>query len=99
MSSPDKRCIFVSMKIVVREHSKLPADKVTCACCGKKIADIVGDDMIPDFQTCYKNGNIPVPNFGWLCSMDCAEKLEKDCDIQFLRTKKGKIDYYEGEIK
>lgn len=64
----------------------------------KKIADVVNDEMVPDFITCYKNGNIPVPNFGWLCSFECAEKLEKERNIQFMRTPDGRIDYYEGEI-
>lgn len=88
------------MKFVVSEHSKLPpSEKVKCKCCEKVIAEFVNYEMIPNQETCYKSGNIPVPNFGWLCSFECAEKLEKKLDIKFMRTTDGRIDYYEGEIK
>ena len=87
------------MKSVVSEHSKMPiSDNVSCRYCGKKIADFINDKMVPGPETCYKNGNIPVPNFGWLCSFECAEKIEKELDIKFMRTPEGKIDYYEGEF-
>lgn len=84
------------MKLVFTEHSKFPQDKTVCRYCGKKIADVINDKMVPDFATCHKNGNIPVPNFGWLCSLECAEKLEKEWEIKFDRTADGRIDYYEG---
>ena len=30
----------------------------------------------------------------WFCSQDCATNYEKKYDINFARTKNGKIDYY-----
>ena len=87
------------MKTLASEHSKIPdPDKVTCQYCGKEIAKFVNDEMVPSPVVCYKNGNIPVPNFGWLCSFECAEKLEKEYKVQFIRTVDGRIDYYEGDF-
>jgi len=85
------------MKFVVNEPSKIPdPDSVICSYCKKTIAEFINDKMIPDPETCYKNGKIPVPNFGWLCSFECAEKIEKKLDIKFMRTPEGKIDYYQA---
>lgn len=87
------------MRIVVTEHSKQPDDKLTCRYCDKTIAEIVKGTVIPSYAECYKNGSVPVPNFGWLCSQDCAERFEKENDIKFLRTVDGKIAYYNGSLE
>jgi hypothetical protein len=50
--------------------------------------------MVPSAEECYKKGNVPIPNFGWFCSQDCADKYEIEYDIKFARTKEGKVDYY-----
>jgi len=71
-------------------------DENFCKCqfCNKTIAEFKSDEMFPSAQTCYNNGNVPVPNFGWLCSQECASEFEKKYDIKFSRTAEGKVDYY-----
>jgi len=86
-------------KIVFTEHSKQRSDIVFCQSCGKKLADYINDVPIPSFKELYASGAIPVPNFGWLCSQECAERFEKQTDIQFARDSKGKIDYYNGSLE
>lgn len=86
------------MKIVVTEP-KLPDDRLICQCCGTTIAHYINEVLVPSFTECYKKGNIPVPNFGWICSQECAERFEKENDINFARTLDGKIDYYNGSLK
>ena len=72
------------------------SDNKYCRCenCGKTIAEIKEDRLVPSFEECYKSGNVPVPNFGWLCSQNCATEFEKSHDVKFDRTKDGKVDYY-----
>jgi len=65
-----------------------------CQYCGVVIANIISDKMVPSPEECYSNGNVPVPNFGWFCSQDCANKYETEYDIKFARTEEGKVDYY-----
>jgi len=73
----------------------MPDDKyVKCKSCDKIIAELINDEMVPTPEECYRNGNVPVPNMGWLCSQECANDLEKKYDIKFARTKEGKVDYY-----
>ncbi len=72
------------------------SDDNFCKCkhCGVIIAKITSDNLIPSFEEYYQKGNVPVPNFGWFCSQDCANRYEKEKDIKFARTKNGKVDYY-----
>jgi len=69
-------------------------DNCKCECCGVTISQILSDSMTPSAEECYQKGNVPIPNFGWFCSQNCANKYEKEHDIKFARTKNGKIDYY-----
>lgn len=86
------------MEIDFSEQSNLSQNKILCKQCNKEIAEFINDEMNPGFLECYKAGNIPVPNMGWLCSFECAEKCEIENGIKFMRTSKGTIDYYEGDI-
>jgi hypothetical protein len=76
--------------------TSINSDEKFCKCqfCDKIIAEITKDDMIPSFQDCYNNGNVPVPNFGWFCSQACATEYEKKTGIKFSHTEEGKVDYY-----
>jgi hypothetical protein len=65
-----------------------------CQNCEKVIAELIEDRMMPTAEECYKSGNVPVPNMGWLCSQECANEFEKRYDVTFDRTKDGKVDYY-----
>ena len=67
---------------------------VKCQNCGKVIAELIEDRMMPTPEDCYKSGNVPVPNMGWLCFQECANEFEKRYDVTFARTKDGKVDYY-----
>lgn len=78
--------------------SALPGlnDNRYCRCenCGKIIAEIIDEGMVPAFEECYRSGNVPVPNFGWLCSQNCALEFERKYEVAFAKTKEGKVDYY-----
>ena len=69
-------------------------DVLTCAFCDKKIADFIDDKLVPDAESLYQSGYIPVPNMGWLCSYQCAVNFEKKYNVKFSRTIDGGIDYY-----
>ena len=71
-------------------------DDNSCNCnyCGAMIAKIISESMVPSAEECYMRGNVPIPNFGWFCSQNCANKYEVEFKITFARTKEGKIDYY-----
>lgn len=84
--------------MIFSDPSTFKQDKIICQQCSKEITEVINDEMNPSFIECYKAGNIPVPNFGWLCSFECAEKYEVENSIKFMRTSQGTIDYYEGEI-
>jgi|GEM_PF-3038038 len=71
---------------------------ITCLYCEKLIAQSIDGEMVPSHIECYKAGNVPVPNAGWLCSQECATAFEVKYNVTFQRTKHGKVDYYEGEV-
>lgn len=85
------------MKLVVATST----DDNICKCqfCGKTIAQLMNDGMVPSAEECYKRGNVPVPNFGWFCSQDCATKYEERNDIKFSRAQDGRVDYYKDDFK
>jgi hypothetical protein len=87
------------MKIVSSHHANESEKELSCQCCGKKIVDIENGMPLISYKDLYKKGNIPIPNFGWMCSQDCAERFEKENDIKFARTEDGKIDYYDGSLE
>ena len=87
------------MKIVVNTMENFPTDAVVCQCCRKKLTDIVNDCPVIPYTELYKSGCIPVPNFGWICSQECAERFEREAHVKFARTEKGKIDYYNGSLE
>lgn len=80
------------MKIVVTKQ--IDKQIIKCQFCDKEIARLVNYNMNPSPEQCYKSGNIPVPNFGWFCSQDCATKYEQKFEIHFQHNSDGKIDYY-----
>lgn len=83
-------------KIIVTSKN----DDKSCKCeyCQKILVAIISGNMVPSFEENYKKGNIPIPNWGWFCNQDCAEKYEMEHEIQFARTKERKIDYYSTDI-
>lgn len=85
------------MQFVATDPSKFPEDRVACRRCRKTIALILDDQMVPSPEECYLAGNIPIPNFGWLCSRECAERIESEWGIKFSRNSAGEIDYYKDD--
>lgn len=69
-----------------------------CQFCSTIIAKLTTDGMIPSAEECYQRGNVPIPNFGWFCSQECASKYEKQYGTKFTRTENGLIDYYTKSI-
>lgn len=41
-------------------------DNCKCEFCGKIIGQVLSNSMIPSAKECYNDGNVPIPNFGWL---------------------------------
>ena len=80
------------------KNSASDESNVRCEYCKKVIAKNSEVGLTPSFEDCYKMGNVPIPNFGWLCSQECAIKFEEKNDIKFGRTKDGIVDYYFGEL-
>ena len=80
------------MKLIVTSSNHSAFCK--CNNCDKIIADLSGDEMNPSAEECHKNGNVPIPNFGWFCSQLCATEYELKHNIKFARTADGKVDYY-----
>jgi hypothetical protein len=76
------------------EPTKKNQEFVTCRKCRKVIAELAESGMNPSAEECYKAGNIPIPNFGWFCSQECALEFEKQHDVKFARTSEGRINYY-----
>jgi hypothetical protein len=69
---------------------------ILCAMCEKLLAlyNAPTDDFTPSIEQIYSEGAVPVPNFGWVCSQDCAEKYSQKFNASFARNKDGKVDYY-----
>ena len=87
------------MKFVITDSLLQPNYKVVCAFCNVQIAEVVNGEPTPSYIECYASGNIPIPNFGWLCSTECAEKYELANEVKFARTLEGIIDYYDGNLE
>lgn len=78
-----------------QKNNFCPMDQdFTCGYCNKKIAVVKDEGLIPDAESLYHSGHIPVPNFGWFCSFECAVNFEKKYNVRFGRTADGRIDYY-----
>lgn len=86
-------CIFQIMRIILSSPEPV-TENCKCAFCNKTIAIFQSDVMIPSVEECYKEGNVPIPNFGWFCSQSCAFKYEEQSGIMFQKTEYGIIDYY-----
>ena len=80
------------MKIIVTHAAH--SNPCKCQLCDKIIAAFDHDTMKPSAEECYRSGNVPVPNFGWFCSQQCASDYETTFDIKFEKTIDGKVDYY-----
>ena len=74
---------------------------ILCAMCEKLLAlyNAPTDNFTPSIEEIYTDGAVPVPNFGWFCSQNCANEYSEKFKVGFARNEKGKVEYYpEGEI-
>ena len=69
---------------------------IDCRFCGKIMAGSVQDtdEARPTPEEMYRAGNVPIPNFGWFCSQECASRYEKTARVQFRRNQDDRVDYY-----
>ncbi len=69
---------------------------IICAMCEKFLAqyNAATDDFTPSCEQIFAEGAVPVPNFGWFCSQDCADAYGHKFDVRFDRNAEGKVEYY-----
>src|SRR5829696_4225545 len=77
-------------------HAKDRDPNILCASCGKLLAryNSPTDDFTPSCEQIFAGGAVPVPNFGWLCSQECADAYEREHGVMFQRNAEGKVEYY-----
>ena len=76
-----------------------PDGGIICAMCGVLLSAYhpAEDRHDDDPRELLAPGKVPVPNFGWFCSHDCAEEYEITFHIHFRRNEEGKVSYYDQE--
>ena len=70
---------------------------ITCAQCSKLLAvhDSATDTHEPAPEPLLASGAVPVPNFGWFCSQECATHFEQAHGKPlFQRNVAGEVQYY-----
>jgi hypothetical protein len=68
---------------------------IICAQCGKLLAKAVRDTHSPSPEDLLQTGAVPVPNFGWFCSQECATSYERARGRRmFDRNAAGEVQYY-----
>jgi len=84
------------IKLVVTNKKSQDDSDVTCANCSKCLAHVSadGEHMEPSFQELWRNGAVPVPNFGWFCCQECGKSFSETQDVQFNEDENGSIAYY-----
>ena len=83
--------------IVVTSADDLSSDgSINCALCGLRLAtyDGTADQHSPRPERLLESGAVPVPNFGWFCSQDCADDYEARTGVRFRRNADGRVAYY-----
>jgi hypothetical protein len=73
------------------------APGILCAHCGKLLARALPGQNIqsPPPEQLMKSGAVPVPNFGWFCSQECATRYEGASGRRmFDRNAAGEVQYY-----
>jgi len=76
---------------------KKPFADIVCAHCEKLLAraDVDRDTHVPPPEELLVSGAVPVPNFGWFCSQECATRYEQAKGRRmFDRNADGEVQYY-----
>ena len=50
--------------------------------------------FVPSCEKLFADGNVPVPNCGWFCSQECANKWVSEKNVRFQRDQSGNVSYY-----
>ncbi len=81
---------------IITSGNNLHPDGIDCAMCGRFLSryDSASDTHAPSCEQIMAEGKVPVPNFGWFCSQDCANTYERKFGVHFQRDAEGKVDYY-----
>jgi len=85
---------------VITSPKDLESGSTACAMCGKLITqyDSAKDLQTPSFEQIFAEGAVPIPNFGWFCSQDCADTYERKSNVRFQRNVRGEVEYYPDGI-
>jgi hypothetical protein len=81
---------------VITHAADLNPEGIDCAMCGKLLArcDPSTDVLTPSCEEILSAGAVPIPNFGWFCSQQCADDYEREFGIKFQRNEEGRVEYY-----
>jgi hypothetical protein len=95
---PETQREHVGHFVVTSQRNLSNDGSIICAHCQKVLAayDAASDQHSPTPETLTGQGAIPVPNFGWLCSQDCAVAYEEAHGVNFRRDSSSKISYYDA---
>jgi hypothetical protein len=91
---PEKERERIGQFVITRQNN-VSSDGITCAQCQKVLShlDTAKDLHTPSPEELFREGAVPIPNFGWLCSQACAVAYEAEFGVRFQRDASGKIDY------
>ena len=70
---------------------------IVCAHCGRVLAraEPERDTHVPGPEELLAAGAVPVPNFDWFCSQECATHFEQAAGrCMFDRNAAGEVQYY-----
>ena len=70
---------------------------IVCEQCRKVLAqaDVERDTHVPAPEELVAAGAVPIPNFGWFCSQECATGYEQAKGRRmFDRNAAGEVQYY-----
>ncbi len=81
---------------MVTTEKNLDPEGIICAMCEKKLSQYNSstDKHSPSAEELYQAGVVPIPNFGWFCSQECADAYEQKFNVRFDRNAQGKVQYY-----
>jgi hypothetical protein len=81
---------------VVTHAGDLSPEGIACSMCRRLSAryDPSTDSHTPSCEKIYAEGAIPIPNFGWFCSHECADAYESEFGVRFQRNAEGLVEYY-----
>lgn len=86
--------------VLTSEEAIASETGIKCAMCQKILAvwndsaDEQDPAHVPSPEHLFQAGAVPVPNFGWFCSQDCATTYSETYGVTFQRDTHGNVAYY-----